>query len=194
MAEQQTPQQPAQTPPPPSESQKKTLKIVLIVVGVLAVLGIIGSMLLAYFGARIGEEIIENATGTNIERSGDSVRIESEDGTAELNATSLPDDFPDVVPIFEPNSIMSVSSFSTGEGKSWNVTLSTNASPSEVQSFYQSEFSQNGWSVETSTDTGDTKGFIALNEAENMRISMNAGRESGDEETMIILTVVSLEE
>jgi hypothetical protein len=183
------------TPPPPNENQKKTLKIVLIVVGVLALLSIIGVALLGWFGWKIGERAIEEATGTEISRSsdGESLTIESQDGDQTFRQSAeLPESFPDGVPIFDPSEVTFSQEINNPDGEAWNVFLSTAESSSDVKSFYQNELSSNGWSVLTTSDFGETSSITAENTSLNLRTTVNISREQGDDETTISLTATTI--
>lgn len=182
------------TPPPASESQKRALKIILIVVGVLVGLSLLGSLLLGWFGWRIGERILEDATGTEITRSrdGDSVTIESRDGDQTFRQSAeLPNNLPSSVPIYEPAEVLFSQEINNPDGEAWSILLETNRGGSEVISWYRNALSSDGWSTLSSSDFGGTASISAENQSEQLGINVSITAEQGSD-TTINLAVTTL--
>ncbi|MDZ7744801.1 MAG: hypothetical protein U5K77_03555 [Candidatus Saccharibacteria bacterium] len=178
-----------QTPPPPNQGQKKTLKIILIVLAVLVVLGVLGTMLLGFIGAKVGKEIFEQSTNTQIETDGDNVSIESDDGSLQVGGAELADDFPSEVPLYDPATVTSSSSYSAGENKVWSVRLTSDDEVDDIYAFYDDEFSD-GWEVQSTSSRNDTRTISALRQDEITRV--NVVIEAGDQ-SELTLSVTRLE-
>ena len=178
----------------PSEGQKKTVKIVLIVVGVLILLGIIGTLLLGYIGARIGTSILDQATNGDVTVSEDGVTIEGEDGDF-ATSQELPRDFPEAVPVYEPSEIGGSSRASQQGEVYWTVSLSTEDSADEVYDFYVNALGGGDWETESTFEVDNMSNISATNETEGLNATASVMHEgNGDTTTAITLTVIQTEE
>ena len=175
---------------PASESQKKTVKIVLIVVGVLVLMSIVGTALLGFFGAKIGTSVIERATDSDISVSDDEVTIETEDGSFNTsNSAELPEDFPEIVPLFDPADVKSSSRTGRADGALWIVSFATENSADEIYDFYMSQLGEGGWETISTFESGDMKNLSAMNEAANTRVQLSLTGDSEENQTTFSLTV-----
>lgn len=160
---------------PASDNQKQIVKIVLIVLGVLVLLGILSTVLFGVFVSKAGEEIVEQATNSEITTNDDgSVSLETEDGSATFNATELPEDFPREVPLFEPASLAQSSSIGGGsdEEKIWTVNFNSTATPNEVYDYYESVLSRDGWEITNTLNSGQYRTLGAANEGAGLSIQL----------------------
>lgn len=175
---------------PASTSQKNVVKLVLIVVVLLVLLSIVGIVLLGWIGGRVGEEVIEQATNSNITQSEDGISIETDD--SELNISQdqeLPDNFPNQVPIYSPASIASSARSTQNNEQFWSVTLTTSDSAQTVQAYYEDALTKDGWTTDSSFETGGLTNIGASNEAENLTMQLGILSENSSEETTITINV-----
>lgn len=182
---------------PASQGQKKAVKVILIVIAVLVVLGIIIVALLAFALPKIGENIVEDVTNTEVQRDGDdNISFESDDGSSYSIGADLPDDFPENVPLFEPAELTSSTSISSSEdSRSWTASFVTDASRDEVVSFYEDEFSDSEWKVESTFSDGDSSQTRYVNEAEQTRVNVLVQEADEDEGTTgLTLSIRQFEE
>lgn len=187
-----TEQSEQQTPPPASEGQKKALKIILIVVGVFVLLAILGVALLGVFGAKIGKEIVEEATNTEISQDDGSYKVETEDGSLEFGSAEIPEDFPQSVAIYTPSTATTSSSMGTQDGNTWTVGFTTQDSVDQVYDFYKSELTVSGWEQQSTYQSGGAKTFSSTNEGEKLRAQVSVSPE--DDQTSFVLTVIKYEQ
>ncbi|MDZ7786290.1 MAG: hypothetical protein U5L95_04180 [Candidatus Saccharibacteria bacterium] len=174
-----------QTPEPASKSQNKGLKIVLIVIAILVVLGLIGTLALGFFGAKIGEKVVEEATNSEIDTSNGNVNIQSSDGDSQTSIQAgdnveFPDDFPAAVPVYEPHSLMSSSSYGSSDQKVWALSFTTESTLDEVHDFYESELANNGWETQSTASRSETRSLSATNEDENLRVQLSVRDNDGE--------------
>lgn len=175
----------ADTPKPSSSGEaksansnnKKVLIIVGAIVGALLILGIVGSLLAGYLFSKAGEEILEGVTDSQLEVNGNEVTIEGQDGQElNINSAELPQDFPEVVPLYDDARLVSASSFG-GEGQqTFSVTYSTPDSTSEVFEFYQQAISpDNGFAVvSTQQNTEGISSVAGTHSGEKYYVSSSA--------------------
>jgi|AntRauTorckE6833_2_1112554.scaffolds.fasta_scaffold01632_7 hypothetical protein len=181
----------APEPQQASESQKKTVKIILIVIGALIVLGLIGTALLGFIGAKIGTSVIERATDSDVNVSDDGVTIESDDGSfsARSDAT-LPEDFPEIVPLFEPASVDTSSKIGRADrGSMWIVSFTTESSVDEVYDFYIDQLDEDNWETVSTFESGDMKNLSASNETENTQVQLSLTGDNSENLTTYSVTV-----
>lgn len=175
-----------QTPEPASASQKNALKIVVIVIGVFVVLGILGTIAFGVFGAKIAENAIESATNSEIETSSDgSVNIKSNNNNSETSIQAgdnaeLPDDLPEAVPVYEPHTVNTASSYSSEDTKVWNISFSSDSPPEEINDFYESELETNGWEIKSTTNASGTLMLSAINEDAGVSLRFSAQDATGE--------------
>lgn len=175
---------------PASTSQNKTLKIVLIIVGVFVLLAMLGVAILIWFGATIGEKAIEQATDSSITRSDEGISIETEDGDFAIGSDQeLSEDFPKEVPLYSPATITATARSRQADEVFWNATLSTNDSAGSIQSFYENALEQDGWTIESSFETGGLSNLGAINEAAGLTLQLGIISDDSNEETGITINV-----
>lgn len=184
-------------PEPASANQKKIVKIMLIVVGVIVLLSILGTLLLGWLGARIGTNILEQATDGDISVNDEGVSYSGNDGETEFATNQeLAEDFPEEVPVYEPSELVSSSRMSQEDEIIWSAAFGTESSVSEVYEFYENTLDTNGWNVNTSFESGNRRSIGAQNEAAELKLQLSITADSGqaDEQTGVTLTVVKADE
>ncbi len=146
---------------------------------------------------RVAEEIIEGATGgeIDIEEDGGSVTIETEDGAVTIEGgegSDLPEGWPSDMPVYD-GTITGSSSFSTPEGMSMTVTIETADSADDVGSYYQAELQSEGWTEDFSADSSDggqrSVSMVVSKDDRNGTVAIN----EEDSTTFVGVTVISAE-
>lgn len=190
----QQPQQPKKSQQPKqSGSQSKgdpnrTLKIVLIVVGVLILLSVLAAAAIGFGVFKFGEQIAERASDSDIEVSDDGVSIENEEGSFKTE-TTLPEDFPSEVPLYENADLQSASSTKDKQRGSatYTVTYDTGDSVDQVSGFYKDRLNSNGWST-TSESTFNNLVSIRA-EREDLTVSVTINPDEGTDNTRFTIVV-----
>ena len=138
------------------------------------------------------EEIVEESTGIEVDEDGEQVTITGEDGeTLEIGGgTTLPDDFPSDVPVYD-GEIVSSTSFSAGEGQSYSVGIMADDAFADVVDWYKAEFLSEAWEVvgETTADVdGSSTAILAYRKGE-MEAGITVIEDSESPEVNIVQTV-----
>lgn len=177
---------------PASPNQNRTIKIVLIVVGIIVLFSIIGTFLFGWIAARIGTSIFEQATNGSVEINDNGIRFGNEDGEFEISGgdRELPQDFPAGVPIYEPSELAQSSRTRQGDDVAWSVTYRADQNMNAIFSFYESAFSQDGWTVESSHESGDFATLGAEQEATGLAVQLSLMHDAADGNTAITKVVI----
>lgn len=184
-------------PEPASANQKKIVKIILIVVGVIVLLSILGTLLLGWLGARVGTSILDQATDGDVSVNDEGVSYSGNDGETEFSTNQeLSEDFPEEAPVYEPSELASSTRMSQEDEVIWSAAFGTESSVSEVYEFYENALATDGWSVDTSFESGDRRSIGAQNEAAELKLQLSITADSGqaDGQTGFTLTVVKADE
>lgn len=101
---------------------------------------------------KVTENLVEEATGVEVDQDGDSVTItgEGEDGE-QVTITggeggSVPEDFPTDFPIYD-GKVTGSSSLATGDGSMYTVSVETEDGLDAVKAFFDEELEAEGWTV-----------------------------------------------
>lgn len=122
--------------------------IALIVAAVLAVAGV------AYFATDgFGSNDSTQTQATNEDTSSSDNEQDEQEGEAD-DQTTLPSDFPEIVPIYQPSSVSTVNTSPSAGQTNYVVGFLTDASHEDVVDFYDQELSSNGWEIIISNDSG----------------------------------------
>lgn len=138
---------------------------------------------------RAAEEIVEDATGINVEDDGDKVTIETEDGSVSVQdgGAGLPDGFPGEVLVYEADITGSSAVSSAGE-TIFSVTQETADSFDDVVTWYRESYGSAGWTESgyTATDMGDSKAaFVGMSKG-STEVMVNVAEEEESGVTMIM--------
>jgi hypothetical protein len=134
----------------------------------------------------VTEKAVEEATGVKVDEDEDSVTIESEDGDGESvtisgEEGSVPEDFPDDVPLYDAT-VVGSSSYESGENVNYSVTLETKDSVEDVAAFYEEELESEGWEIEgtfnTATDE-EAATMISAVKGTGRTVIINASQSDG---------------
>lgn len=187
-----SPEQSTESNPAGQKSEmKKWIIIAIVVIAGLSFIKIIFSP------ENIAENLIEHASEGNynvdIDRDG-SMQVTSEDGdTMNINtgkSATLPDKWPDSIPVLSDAKIEYSASVSDGQGgENLTITYETSDSVSDVVDYYKEELVDGEWVIEVTMATGDGSMISATNE-DGDTVVVNAG-ESESGTTVVITTQVS---
>jgi len=164
-----------------NQKNNKTLIVIIVVI----VLLVLGWFIVSRFTAEhMAEYAIERATGGDIDidmRSDDEgeVTITTDEGTFEYSAggsVSLPDNWPDDLPIMDEGSITYAGSMSPTAGEAGAVVVfDVDGSVSGVADYYKRALADNGWAVEATMQTGEMTIVSAAKDERTVGISIVAG-------------------
>lgn len=145
----------------PEEAKSKNTKLIIIGVVVLVVVFLASKI---FSPERAIENALENAGdgNYNVDMNDDgSINIQGDDGESMQMTTgktaTLPEKWPDSVPIAPNAQIEYSSSVSSGDSGtlSHSVVFSTSQSAAEVTEFYKSALEANGWTIGATVSTGE---------------------------------------
>jgi hypothetical protein len=141
---------------------------------------------------KAAETAVEGATGVKVEDDGDSVTIETDEGTVEVGSGEgdLPEDFPDDVPVYD-GAIDSHNKVSTPDGVMWSVVLSTSDNFDNVVSWYKAELSSTDWAQEALLESSAPEGatfVLKKGEQANAAIGISVAEDSGKTEISLTVT------
>ncbi len=160
---------------PASPGQKKTVKIILIVVGILVLLSILGVLVFGWLGAKIGRSIIDEVTDGRVNVSDDSISIQGEnDDSFELRTEQeLARDFPSEVPLYEPAELIGSARTSQGSDTAWSANFQSDDSQTVIYTYFEDAFSQSGWSIQSSFESGEMSTLGAENQNAGLQAQIN---------------------
>jgi hypothetical protein len=146
------------------------------------------------------EKVIENAvekeTGKKVDIDSDknSVTIKGENGEEASISTNdgqtLPSDFPAVIPVYEPQTIVSTLKNNKKDKSGWYITAKTADNQSKVATFFSNAFKTNGWTISNEASYGGTQTFTAESSAYKVVIIITAPN-STNNQTIVTYTVSS---
>lgn len=181
-----------------TSEKKSTNPLVFVGVGclvLLVLLGIGGAIVMKFFAKNIGQNFVEKAieskTGvkTNIEdlENGKMTFTDSKTGaTVDIGSNSVPDDFPKDFPLYKgANVTSSLSGAQAGKSNGYWLTMSTPETADKVVSFYKTELSKNGWTVE-STFTANEMTNYGISKG-TWKGSVSVGKNDENSQTQIII-------
>ncbi len=186
-----------------TEAQVKTEKrstnpLIYVGIGclVLLVLAGIGAAVVGkFFAKKIGsglvEKAIESKTGvkTNITdlEQGTMTFTDSKTGaTVNIGGNEVPKTFPKDFPLYKGAKVTSsLAGAQAGKNNGFWLTLATPDTSDAVLSFYKTEFTKNGWTVD-STFTANDMTNQAVSKG-TMKGSLSVGRSSKGQETQIVI-------
>lgn len=184
---------------------KKPIIIILIIVGVLAVLGIVSSLITGHLAKKGAESFLSGVTGDKVKidtnKDGGKVTVGDNDNKTEFDTSgsgsvSLNSKFPkDDVKIY-PGARIKASSGSSSEsgGILTNALLETKDDKNKVLNFYEDFFNkEGGWEQTYSSETND--GFVQswANKSKDLSVALTIGTDE-KKLTSIVLTVTIVKE
>jgi hypothetical protein len=101
--------------------------------------------------------------------------IDTPDGEVTVG-DDLPDDFPDELMYDGADVVASISGESDGDEATF-VTLETDDSTEDVQAYYEGALEDNGWDIQTTSNTGGTSTLIATKDNTGASITIGEGED-----------------
>lgn len=157
--------------------------------GVLILSGCLLLLALAVSGCgaiaeKATETAIEQSTGVKIDKDGEQVTIEGEDGAvgAVGEDVKLPDDFPADVPVYEGE----IKAVIAGENQ-WTVSLETPDDAQTVLDFYAEKLAADGWKKEMTANTPDGGMYSASKGERAVSVAVSSG--SGEDAGKTVVTM-----
>ncbi len=97
---------------------------------------------------------------TNVDIQGDKIRIQTKDGSGEINVTDTwPEDMPGDVPRFTPGKIKGVNKSNVEGKKTWNVVI--DETQAGAFSKYVEELKTKGWKIDMNLTAGQGESVSA---------------------------------
>jgi hypothetical protein len=119
------------------------------------------------------ERAIENELGESAEVTigEDSFSVDTEEGSITAGAGSVPDDFPDDVPLPEGEVAFS-QRLETADGFSWSVIITSSDDPSTLVESVRGDLEANGFSVDDASEfaAADSSGGTILGEKGDLTV------------------------
>jgi hypothetical protein len=192
-------EQPVAAPQPVSKQpadKKKTYSIIAVVVVVVVLLGAMKMFAGGYIGDRVAEQAIEQATGgkVNVDYNADggTMTVKGDDGTQVQYSgggnVTVPADWPTDVPIMDGGQLSYAVTSNPTDGKPGaTVVFEIGSSVSDVAAYYTDALTANGWTIESTINTGDGTMFAATKDTRTASVYVV----SSDTGTNVSVTVGS---
>jgi hypothetical protein len=155
---------------------------------------------------RLTERAVESVAGrvvggdVDIDSSGESLRIQTDEGTVEFGggSGSLPDAFPSEFPVPGDAEIEYATSASTDDGAFFSVIAFTSDSYDDTVAWYEQQLGSSGWSIDGQTQfssgDGQTQSFTVSGHGYNGAVTIHDANEDGAQRTGIQLHIQSADE
>lgn len=158
---------------------KTAVVIISVLVGIVVVYGIVSNVMKATT-SKVAEKTIEKAieqssdgvVDVDINKEGEEITIETEEGTFTAGKQEIPDNFPEDMPIYPESQV--ASSVSGNDGVT--VALTSEDTVDEVSAYYKKELAGNQWDIVSTTtienatvygvEKGDMSGAVIISEVE----------------------------
>jgi len=128
----------------------KLRNILLLALALIVVTGLTGCSSIAENAA---EKAIEESTGVKVDKDGESIKIQTKDGEAELSSgeSKVPDGFPEGL-VYKGGTI-GLTTKSSAEGKTnFTVTFETKDKAERVAEFYKEAIPDSGYEIDATTE------------------------------------------
>jgi uncharacterized protein (DUF2344 family) len=149
-------------------------------------------LLLSACGQNAVERAIEEQTNgeADVDFDGETMQIETDEGSMEIGSQTLPDAWPLDVPVYPDATIMA--SYTTNmqeEQAATMLNLATKDAPTAVQAFYDRELKANSWLIESQGSFGTMTMISAKKESRSLTLQIMVNEEEG--KTMVTLAVAA---
>lgn len=163
---------------------KKVLKWVLIGAGIftlLVILGVVG-MIMFIYGFSKTVKVDTNGNGTATVTTDDGSQTSSTFG----NGVSLPDGFPADVPVYDPSTVIFIT---TSDNIDYSLDAKTSDSSDEVAKYYNNELPNQGWQKSSQSTFGDGIVLKYIKDNRTLTVSTSKPKKSSDNKTYITISV-----
>lgn len=137
------------------------------------------------------EKAIEESSGENVkvDIDNETTTFTTDEGSTVVGSGSLPDNFPEDVPIY-PDTTITFSHVGSGdEESSASTTLETKDSQEKVTSWYKEEIAKNGWTIESTDNWGvNADQYTSYTASKNDR-ELSIGVSVADDLTLVTISV-----
>lgn len=141
---------------------------------------------------RIAEEAIERETGgsVDIDTDGGSVSVETDDGSFSMGQGSVPDGWPDDIPLPDGLEVLAGSEITQDDGVYVTITGNVDATAAELGEFYKEELSD--WKVvgEATNTMNGVESVMLQMELDLRGFTMNVSS-GGDEPTTLTISHIT---
>jgi hypothetical protein len=153
----------------------------IVKVRMVVILGLAVVLALAVTGCgKVAEKAIEETTGVDVEEDSVTITGDGEEVTISDEGASLPEDFPDDVPV-PKGDISSSSAITSGDTQEFYVTIDVKDDPKEAYESLKSDLEDDGYTITSdlfiegddgltgmlSFSKGDEQGTAVVGEGEN---------------------------
>lgn len=144
-------------------------------------------------GEEIGEEIAGGVIGADVEVDGESVTLETEDGSVTMSGTedTMPADFPSDFPVYKGADVDSTSTIAGDESTDFYVNLYVGDSVKDVYDWYKSELADAGWTIDSDlfmAESGDDSAILTVSKG-GTQANIGIGAEDGRSSLTLIVMV-----
>lgn len=159
----------------------------------VVLLGLVIALTFAVTGCnKIAEEAVEDATGVDVED--DSVTITGDDGQVTISdeGTSLPEDFPEGVPVPD-GKISNSSKISSGDTTEYYVTIDVDDEPKEAYESLKSDLEDAGYTITSDMfiqDAEGDRGMLGFEKGDEKGTAVVGKGENGGKSTITLMVAV----
>jgi hypothetical protein len=129
------------------------------------------------------ERAIENEIGesADVEIGEDSFSVDTEEGSITAGAGSVPDDFPDDVPLPD-GEVAFAQRLETADGFSWSLIVTSDTDPGALAEEIRGDLSGNGFTVEEASEFSgaDSAGGTILAEKDDLTVLVLVAGDGGE--------------
>lgn len=159
------------------------LRVILVLCIAVLALSVTGCQTIA---DKAAEEVIEQSTGVEVDKSGEDVTIKGEDGT-EITASTggeLPEGFPEDVPVYEGEIVNTIKA-----DKGYSVIVATTDDVQTITDWYKAELEKEGWEIKTEMTVEGGGVFTA--EKGTSQLQVTIGADTSGDKTSVSLYVTT---
>lgn len=142
-----------------------------------------------FWGALFAAKSELNRQGVNIDTNNGTIDVKNNEGdSASIGNAKVPSGFPSSIPIYPGSKV--VASTTGNSGTEFTVFLTTTDGKSQVESYYQSELSKNGWvnDSETTADLGFASGAKYMKGGQQLLVTIAQDKDNKGTAITLIVT------
>ncbi len=155
----------------------------------LCVLGV--AMMVAMGGCQAAaEKAVEQSTGVQVDKEGDSVTIETDEGKATVSGegTEIPADWPSDVPIYPRTTVVTTVDYEVEGTRNVGVTLDSTDDPKTINDWYVDEVEKSGWKITAKASTNGN--YVISGTKGDQQLSVAIATDLGTPNTAVNLMVI----
>lgn len=165
--------------------QGKGLAIASIIISVIGIILNIVIVVIVWGSALV---INKAARDNGLNVNNNSINLNKDGNSLSIGDAKIPAGFPSDVPIYPGSKVVLASKTNQGN---YSVSLTTSDAKSKVDSYYQTELVNNGWTTAdgNSIDFGTFSGSSLVKGSQKLSLITNETKSSNKNQTMITITV-----